>query len=152
MEYDKKHDASKYKTFSFGECKVLTRQDKKLVNDAVIDKWVKNGIIRELEYKGLKRVDSAADLVVTYAMITMPRSDIQALGPLGQTPGSDATTWSREYNQSSLIIDLNNRHNFLVWRINAIADVVGPESERTIDMIVEKGFKKFAKPVKKKKR
>ncbi len=150
IEYDKKHDFTKYKTFSFGESSVVTRQEKKEVNDALINKWVKNGITRELEYKGLKQVEASPDLVVTYAIITMPRSDTQALGPLGQTPGSNATTWSREYNQTSLIIDLNNRSNFLVWRINAIADVVGPESERTIDMIVEKGFKKFAKSHKKK--
>jgi hypothetical protein len=82
----------------------------------------------------------------------MPRSDVQAIGPLGQTPGSNATTWSRDYNQTSLIIDLNNKNNFLVWRINAVADVVGTDGERTIDLIVERGFKKFGKAVKKKKK
>ena len=151
VEYDKKHDFTKYKTFSFGESQVITAQDKKQVSDATIDKWIKNGVTRELEFKGLKRIDGPADLVVTYAVGTMPRSDLQTLGPLGQTPGSTATTWSRDYNQTSLIIDLNNKSNFLVWRINSFADVIGAEGERTIDMIVERGFKKFAKPVKKKK-
>ena len=151
MEYDKKHDFTKYKTFSFGESQVITPKDKKVVSDATIDQWVKNGVTRELEHKGLKRVDGSADVVVSYAVGTMPRSDMQPLGPLGQTPGSDATTWSRDYNQTSLIIDLNTKNNFLVWRINAVADVVGAEGERTIDMIVERGFKKFAKHGKKKK-
>lgn len=150
VEYDKKHDFTKYKTFSFGESQVITPQDQKQVSDATVDRWVKNGVTRELESKGLSKVDSNADIVVTYAVGTMARSDIQAIGPLGQTPGSTATTWSRNYNQTSLIIDLNNKSNFLVWRINAVADVVGPEGERTIDMIVERGFKKFAKPSKKK--
>ena len=151
IEYDKKHDFTKYKTFSFGKSQVITPQDKKQVSDATVDKWIKNGVTRELEFKGLKRVEESADLVVTYAVGTMPRTDMQTLGPLGQTPGSTATTWSRDYSQTSLIIDLNNKSNFLVWRINAVADVVGTEGERTIDMIVERGFKKFAKPVKKKK-
>ncbi len=151
VEYDKKHDFSKYKTFSFGESQVPPPQDQKQVTDATVDKWIKNGVTRELEFKGLKRVDTAADLVVTYAVGTMARSDMQAIGPLGQTPGSTATTWSRNYNQTSLIIDLNNKSNFLVWRINSVADVGGPEGERTIDMIVERGFKKFGKPVKKRK-
>ena len=151
IEYDKKHDFTKYKTFSFGESQVITPQDKKQVSDATIDKWIKNGVTRELEFKGLKRVDGPADLVVTYAVGTMPRTDMQTLGPLGQTPGSTATTWSRDYNQTSLIIDLNNKSNFLVWRINSVADVAGTDGERTIDMIVERGFKKFAKPVKKRK-
>jgi hypothetical protein len=151
VEYDKKHDFTKYKTFSFGESQVITPKDKKQVSDATIDKWIKSGVTRELESKGLKCVNGSADLVATYAVGTMPRSDMQPIGPLGQTPGSTATTWSRDYNQTSLIIDLNNKSNFLVWRINAVADVVGAEGERTIDMVVERGFKKFAKPGKKKK-
>lgn len=151
VEYDRKHDFTKYKTFSFGESQVITPKDQKQVSDATVDQWIKNGVTRELQFKGLKKVDTTADLVVTYAVGTMTRSDMQAIGPLGQTPGSTATTWSRNYNQTSLIIDLNNKSNFLVWRINSVADVVGPEGERTIDMIVERGFKKFAKPVKKKK-
>jgi hypothetical protein len=151
VEYDKKRDLTKYKTFTFGESQVITPQDQKQVSDATIDKWIKNGVTRELEFKGLKRDDANADLVVTYAVGTMARSDMQAIGPLGQTPGSSATTWSRNYNQTSLIIDLNDKSNFLVWRINSVADVGSSEGERSIDLIVERGFKKFGKPVKKRK-
>jgi len=151
-EYDKKHDFTKYKTFSFGESQVITPKDQKQVSDVIIDKWIKKAITNELEFKGLTRVDTGADLVVTYAVGTMARSDVQPIGPLGQTPGSDATSWSRNYNQTSMIIDLNNKSNFLVWRINSVADVVGVEAERTIDAIVERGLKKFAKSVKKKKK
>lgn len=150
VEYDKKHDVTKYKTFSFGESQVITPPDQKQVSDATVDKWIKNGVRRELEFKGLKWVEAGGDLTVTYAVGTMSRSDLQAIGPLGQTPGSNATTWSRDYNQTSLIVDLNNKNNFLVWRINAVADVV-TDGERTIDLIVERGFKKFGKPVKKRK-
>jgi hypothetical protein len=150
VEYDKKHDFSKYKTFSFGESQVVTPPDQKVVSDAMLDKWIKNGVTRELEFKGLKRIDSAADLVITYAIGTMARSDAQAIGPLGMTPGSNDRTWSRNYRQTSLIIDLNDRSNYLVWRINAVADVMGAEGERTIDMIIVRGLKKFGKAAKKK--
>ncbi len=150
IEYDKKHDFTHYKTFSFGESQVITPADQKQISDATLHQWIKNGIVRELEFKGLKKTDSVADLMVTYVVGTMARSDSQPIGPLGQTPGSTATSWSRNYKQTSLIIDLNDRHNFLVWRINAVADVIGTDAERTIDLIVEKGFKKFAKPAKKK--
>src|SRR6478736_3288098 len=145
IECDKKHDFSKYKTFAFGESQVVTPADQKQVTDATIDKWVKTGVIRELEYKGLKRVDSAADLLVTYVIGTMARSDAQAIGPLGMTPGSDDRTWSRDYKQTSLIIDLNNRSKYLVWRVNAVADVIGTDSERTIDMVIVRGLKKYPK-------
>lgn len=150
IEYDKKHDFTQYKTFSFGESQVTTPPDQKVVSDAALDKWIKNGVTRELEHKGLKRVDSAADLIVTYAIGTMARTDMEPIGPLGQTPGSTATSWSRDYKQTSLIIDMNDRTNFLVWRINSVADITSTVAETTIDMIVEKGFKKFGKPVKKK--
>jgi len=150
IEYDKKHDFSKYKTFTFGESQVVTPPDQKQVSDATVDKWVKAGVTRELEFKGLKRVDSLADLIVTYVIGTMTRSDAQAIGPLGMTPGSDDRTWSRDYKQTSFIIDLNDRSKYLVWRVNAVADVIGTDAERTIDMVIVKGFKKFGKGKKKK--
>lgn len=150
VEYDKKHDFSKYKTFSFGESQVVTPPDQKQISDATLDKWIKSGVIRELEFKGLKRVDSLADLIITYAIGTMARSDAETIGPLGMTPGSNDRTWSRNYKQTSFILDLNSRNNFLVWRINSVADVIGADAERTIDMIIVRGFKKFGKPLKKK--
>ena len=149
VEYDKKHDFSKYKTFRFGESQVVTPADQKQVSDATIDKWVKAGVVRELQSKGLKQVDSLADLVVTYVIGTMARSDAQAIGPLGMTPGSDDRTWKRDYKQTSFIIDLNDRSNYLAWRINAVADVIGTDAERTIDMVLVRGFKKFGKVKKK---
>jgi hypothetical protein len=149
-EYDKKHDFSNYKTFSFGPSQVGTPIDQKQVSDVTIDKWIKAGVTRELEYKGLKRMDSVAtDLIVTYVIVTMARSDAQAIGPLGMTPGSDARTWSRDYKQTSFVIDLNNRSKYLVWRVNAVADVIGTDAERTIDMTIVRGLKKYPKLKKK---
>jgi len=150
VEFDKKHDFSKYKTFKFAGGQVMTPADQKQVSDATIEKWIKTGVSRELEFKGLKPVDSLADLVITYAIGTMARSDAQAIGPLGMTPGSNDRTWSRDYKQTSFIIDLNDRSNYLAWRINAVADVVGTDAERTIDMVIVRGFKKFGKASKKK--
>lgn len=150
VEFDKKHDFSKYKTFSFGESSVVTSSDQKQVGDATIDKWVRNGVTRELEFKGMTKVDSMADLVATYALINEPRLDIQAIGPAGMTPGSNDRTWSRNYTETTLIIDLNNHNNFLVWRVTGLADFTGRDAERTIDAIVVRGLKKFPKKGKKK--
>jgi hypothetical protein len=149
VEFDKKHDFSKYSTFKFAGGQVMTPADQKQVSDATIDKWIKAGVTRELEAKGLKPADSLADLVITYAIGTMARSDAQAIGPLGMTPGSNDRTWSRDYKQTSFIIDLNNRGNYLVWRVNAVADVIGTDAERTIDMVIVRGFKKYKNSKKK---
>src|SRR5579859_380297 len=114
VEYDKRHDFSNYKTFSFGENVVVTSTNQKRVSDATFDNWIKNGISRELEHKGMKRVDSLADLAVSYAFVRTPQSDVETIGPLGMTPGSNERTWSRNYTESTLIIDLNSHSNLLI--------------------------------------
>ncbi len=153
VEFDKKHDFSIYKTFSFGESQVATPPDEKQVTDATIDKWVKAGTARELKYKGLKRVDTLGDLVVTYTIVTMPRLDIHTIGPAAGTPDSNDRTWSRSYTQQNFIIDLTApNNNYLAWRINALNDVVGRDAERVIDAIIVRGFKKFHKQKRKQKK
>ncbi|MBS1950013.1 MAG: hypothetical protein OJF59_002340 [Cytophagales bacterium] len=145
IEYDKKHDFSKYKTFSFGESQINIPSDQKELSKVDIEKWIKSGVKRELEYKGLKKIDSLGDLIISYVLITEPRYDVQQLGPGGLTPNSSDRTFTRNYTENTLVIDLNNRSNYLVWRINAVDDVMGKEAERTIDLIIVKGLRKFGK-------
>jgi hypothetical protein len=152
VEYDKKKDFTHYKTFSFGESQITTPADQKLIDDATMNKWIVNAITRELEIKGLKRRDSLPDLIATYAEGTLARTDTERLGPLALTPGANPDrSFTYEYKQSSLVIDLNDRSGNLIWRINSTTNMTSSEVERTVDAIVEKGFKKFAKPNKKKK-
>jgi Domain of unknown function (DUF4136) len=156
VEFDKATDFSRYRTFTLGEGQILTPKDQRRIPDASIHGWVRGAIADELAKKGLKKVDSAGDLVVSYLTGTEKRSDTGNVGPLGMTPGSNASpAYIRDYQQGSLVIDLNDAHNkALVWRINATTDVNLPESEGAIDQIVEQGFKKFSlkpKKIKKKK-
>ena len=150
IEYDKKHDFSKYETFSFGESSVIASSNQKQVTDVTFDKWIKNGVRRELEYKGMKQVDSLADLIITYAFVRTPLLDVEPTGPLGMTPDSNDRTWSRTYTESTLIIDLNNRNSLLIWRVKAEFDTAGRSAESVIDMIIARGFKKFGKGKKRK--
>jgi hypothetical protein len=152
VEYDKKHDFAQYKTFALGEGEIVTPKDKRVVKDATMHNWVRSAIIEELTEKGLKQVDSLGDLVVSYAVGSLPRTDMSQLGPLGQTPGSTNQTWSRDYQQNSLIIDLNNRQNSLVWRINGTTTSPASGAQPMISEIVSEGFKKLSlKPKKGKK-
>lgn len=152
-EYDKKKDFTHYRTFSFGESQITTPSDQKLIDDKTMDAWIVRAVTRELELKGLKRSDSIPDLIVTYAEGTLARSDTERLGPLALTPGANPNrSFTYEYKQSSLVIDLNDRSGNLIWRVNSTTNMTSSEIERTVDAIVEKGFKKFAKPTKKKKK
>ena len=76
-------------------------------------------------------------------MIRTAQLDIEANGPLGMTPGSNDRTWSRNFTESTLIIDVNDQGGLLIWRVKANFDVSGPNSETTMDTIVGKGFKTF---------
>jgi Domain of unknown function (DUF4136) len=152
-EYDKNKDFTHYKTFSFGESQITTPADQKRIEDKTMDAWIVRAITRELELKGLKRRDSMPDLIATYAEGTLARTDIERLGPLALTPGANPSrSFTLEYEQSSLVIDLNDRSGNLIWRVNSTTNMTSSEIERTVDAIVEKGFKKFAKPHKKKKK
>ena len=152
VEYDKKLDFTQFKTFRFGEGEVITPEDQQVVSEEQMNKWVQAAVSRELEAKGLTRVDSSADLTVSYAIGAMARSDAGSVGPMGLTPGSMERNYSRDYSQGSFVIDLNNRNNVLVWRINATSSSDLRHGEDVISEIVARGFKKFGKPEKKKKK
>lgn len=153
VEYDKKRDLSRYKTFSLGGGEVITPKDQQQGNEASLKNWVRNSIAEELKEKGLKQVDSLGDLVASYVIGSKQQSDFGQLGPLGMTPGSSSQSWSRDYRMGSLIIDLNDRSNNLIWRVNSTTTSSVSDTEGLIEQVVSAGFKKFSlKPKKKRKK
>ena len=152
VEYDKNRDYSQYKTFRFGEGELTTPKDKRQVTAEEVDKWVKNAVTKELEMKGLKRVDSVADLEVSYLAGSISKSDASNVGPMGMTPGSMERNFSREYQVGNLVIDLNDRRGLKVWRVSATIEMLSNNAQTVIEGLVQKGFKKYPKPAKKKKK
>ncbi|MEJ0056254.1 MAG: DUF4136 domain-containing protein [Bacteroidota bacterium] len=153
VEYDKNRDFSHYKTFSIGESEVITPKDQQLKNEDHLQKLVEDEITEELIEKGLQKVDSAGDLVVSFVAGSQARTDVERLGPLGTTPGDDSQTWSREFIMENLIIDLNDRSNNLVWRISSASTTSTGDMKNLVDRVVSGGFKKFSlKPKKVKKK
>ncbi len=155
VEYDKNRDLSRYKTFSFGEGEIITPKDQQQVNPASLKKMVTSSIAEGLKEKGLQQMDSTAegDLVASFVVGSMARSDFEQLGPLGMTPNNSSQSWSRDFNMESLIIDLNDRSNHLIWRVNATTTITTTNAQSMIDQVVSRGFKKFSlKPKKVKKK
>ncbi len=152
VEYDKNRDFTQYKTFRFGEGELVTPKDQRQMTAEQVDKWIKEAMTRELELKGLKRVDSAADLVVSYMVGTLARSDAGDVGPMGLTPGSMDRTYMKDYRQANLVIDLNDKRNIKVWRVNATMEIGSTNGEKIITQAVQKGFKKYPKAAKEKKK
>jgi hypothetical protein len=145
VEYDKSRDFAQYKTFRFGEGELITPKDQRQITAAQADKWIKDAMTHELELKGLKRNDSIADLVVSYVVGTLPKSDAGDVGPLGLTPGSMERTYMKDYRQGNLVIDLNDRSNIKIWRVNASMEMSTSNAERVISQVIQKGFKKYPK-------
>ena len=144
VEYNKKKDMSAYKTYQLGEAEIITPKDKQSSNEAKTRILVSNLIELELKQKGLQRVDSNAQLVVSYIIGSMERSSVYNAGPLGGTPGVQSQgAVMQDYNESSFIVDLNDRGNNLIWRINAVTNFTEDNLERQVDVILQKGFKKF---------
>ena len=145
MEFDKDRDYTQYKTFRFGEGELVTPKDQRQISSEQADIWVKEAMTKELELKGLKRVDSVADLVISYVIGTLARSDAGDVGPLGLTPGSMERTYLKDYLQGNMVIDLNDRRDIKVWRVNATMVVSSSTAEKMINQVVQRGFKKFPK-------
>jgi hypothetical protein len=152
VEYDKNRDFTQYKTFRFGEGELVTPKDQRQMSAEQVDKWIKDVMTRELELKGLKRVDSSADLVISYVIGTLARSDAGDVGPMGLTPGSMDRTYMKDYRQANLVIDLNDKRDIKVWRVNATMEMSSSNGEKMIGQVVQKGFKKYPKAVKEKKK
>ena len=153
VEYDKTRDFTKYKTFRFGQSQITTPKDEKQIDDATVDRWIVGAIKSQLEQIGLTKTDSAADLIITYTEGTMARTDSEQLGPLALTPGNNPDrNFTFRYRQSNLVIDMNDRSGNLIWRVNSTTNMTSTEIEKTVDVIVARGFKKFARAHRKKKK
>jgi len=154
VEYDKNRDFTKYKTFAFGEAEIITPKDERVFDEKVLHNWVKNSVTKELEEKGLKRSDTTADLVVSYIIGAVELSETGDLGPFGGAPGIETNRhYTNSFRQGNLVIDLDDKNNFLIWRVNAQGVNMSPQAERYINEVVAKGFKKFSiKPKKVKKK
>jgi len=152
VEYDKDRDYTQYKTFRFGEGELITPADQRQISAEQVDVWIKDAVTKELVMRGLKQVDSAADLVISYAVGTLTKSEAGSVGPMGLTPGSMERNYSRDYRLGNLVVDLNDKKGLMVWRINATVEMLVSTSQNVIEAAVQKGFKKYPKPAKKKKK
>lgn len=154
VRYDKKRDLSVYKTFMIGESDVITPADRLKIDEKELKGIVNEILITELTGKGLQKVDKDGDLVASFVIGEVERSEIQNVGPLGGTPGEGQGRSSVEdIKEGMLSIILYDRSKNLVWRINGTGRSNLNQPQQFINEIIVNGFKKFSlKPLKKKHR
>jgi hypothetical protein len=153
VEYDKNRDLSRYKSYSVAGGEIITPKDQRQPGDTVMLKKIADAVSKELTGKGLQKKDSLGDLIVSYLIGSLPKSDVTLLGPGGTSPDNSSQINIRNFQMGSLIIDLNDRSNNLIWRVNATTNSQASDVPKMIDEVVGAGFKKFSlKPKKVKKK
>ncbi len=153
VTFDKTKDFSAYKTFRVGESEVITPKDKRIIDEKVLRQKVDKEIIEELTRKKLQPVDSNAQLVVSYIIGMVERSDVYDPGPLGGTPGLvTRATVVDDFNEGTFVVDLNDRSTNLIWRIEGKIRYTTNDIMQQVDEVLEKGFKKFPNKLKVKKK
>ena len=159
VKYDKNHDFSIYKTYSVDEGEIFTPKGERKFDEQDVKTWIRNSITREMELKGLTRVDSAADLHIDFVAGAMQQSEFEDWGPLGYSQSPDpigqgsSRTWSSQYSQGSLFLDIVDiKENKIVWSSTCTLGVEeGVDIQKLISEIVMKSLKKLSTKPKKKK-
>lgn len=142
-----------HKTFRFGKSEIITHKEDKKISDASLDKILRETIERELKLKGIELGNESATLQVTYLAGSFHHSEVQRLGPAGLAPGMLSSTLTRDFDQGSLVIDINDSSNgSLVWRVNSTVTTNIPDPRSNIEQVVARGFKKFGVSTKRKKK
>ncbi|MDZ7649128.1 MAG: hypothetical protein U5K54_19260 [Cytophagales bacterium] len=126
-----------------------SNKDQQVVSEEQIHKWVQTAVIRE-QIERVKRVY----FLSRYNSFLMPdwrhgpAADAGSVGPMRIKPGLIMErNYMRDFSQGSFILDLNNRSNIKVWRINASTHENSYRmGETMIDRIVAKDQKICVKP------
>jgi hypothetical protein len=143
-DYDKKANFSQYKTYEWGKVQTTNPLWQQRIMDAV-DKG--------LPAKGLQRVQSGGDVVLTAVGATHNEQEYQTfytgLGPRWHWRGfgpDEATTTVYTYKVGTLVLDMYDaKTDRLVWRSTA-SDTLSdkPEkNEKKLEKSIEKMFEKF---------
>lgn len=153
-------DLTRYETFTVLKGESVTPGDQKRASDKALFETVRNGVRKEMEERGYKYLDSAAQLNVSYVAGSFDFTDAGNVGPLGQTPASDPSEmnqsrdWSTTSREGMLVLDITDAANKKeVWKaeVENISLDHG-DLTRAVDAAIYKAFKKFPSKVEGKKK
>ncbi|MFY8038016.1 MAG: DUF4136 domain-containing protein [Cyclobacteriaceae bacterium] len=145
VEYNKQKSLSHIRTFQINNGDIVTSKAQKSIPDTTLHRWINAALANQLTSFQLTQ-QNVADVVVTYYFSIEARTNYQVLGPLAQTPGKGIEEMHTfDYQQSTFIIDINDRSGNLIWRVSSTNNLTAPLSLKLIEGIVDRGFRKFKK-------
>jgi len=136
-DYDVDADFSRFKTFSWLEQTTMTEGTPKAVQQSgLLEARIKRAVNDGLTVKGLRMVESDADLIVAYHIGVTDYTEIRTTGTGW---GFDRNTRADQFQEGTFILDLiDTKADQLVWRGIAeggagripVSGAVGPGGER----------------------
>jgi hypothetical protein len=150
IDYAHDYDFDKVETFSYVEAKDTNSPD------PLMDERFKKAIINELTASGLQRVDSDADLYVTYHLASKDKIVLSTTGYGGYGRGwrgwgrgvASTSTTASTYTEGTLLVDaFEPREKKMVWRgAGTVTLKAKPEKRaKQIDKIMTKMGDKWKK-------
>lgn len=143
-------DLKAYTTFTVVRGEVIIGEDNTIDRDAFFVRF-KESAIRELVNRGYQFLDdSTAQLKVSYVAKTTMRMDVLQLGPMGQTPTTNAAdvsntqNWSREFRQGTLIVGIEDiQKKSIIWSAEGVMDATRTRGGDVLDAAVRNAFRRF---------
>jgi hypothetical protein len=162
VDYDRKVDFSKYRTFGFQPGRIIRDLDLPDTDSSLINKHVQEVVTAELTKKGLSPVAADADLSITFMAGAKQKQEMenamtnQRFGygwgnPYWQYFAVDGwwsagwnDWWVNEYEQGTLILDIyDTRTKELVWRAYAVANINNYNERRFVERVVNRALMQF---------
>ncbi|MBN1163646.1 MAG: DUF4136 domain-containing protein [Candidatus Krumholzibacteriota bacterium] len=145
-DYDQEVDFSVYQTYSWIQHR--KQSTNRMMKDPLIRKHIMSAVERELEEKGLRRVETeSADLLVAFHIGSRKKVDVThyhyRYGRWGHRRGHDVMV--HKYREGTLILDFVDRGDKeLIWRGWASGVLHGRENiAEDIDNSVQKVLEKY---------
>lgn len=159
IDFDKKIDFKKYKTFRFEPGKIIRRLGLKDTSTTFLNRYVDEAVTQSLLAKGLSVSQHNPDLVITYLAGAREKQEVQnymsnpgfyayagfyGYGMGGWWGPRWNNFWVRNYEEGTVIIDIYDAHKAeLIWRAYAISSINNFNEKKFVEKQIKKTFKHF---------
>lgn len=129
-DFDPAVDFTRFATFKKDQKNLFTKRSSPILNSELTKKRMDYAIVQELVAKGYEQTDNNPDLIFSYQTASKEKQEVSqvnnnpnwgwnrwAWGPWGPWGGMPNQTIVRDYEESTIIIDVRNAKNGeLVWQ------------------------------------
>jgi hypothetical protein len=158
VDFDKKVDFTKYKTFKFEPGRVIRKLGVRDTSNTFINQYIDEAVTKDLVGKGLHLSNEHPDLVITYLAGAREKQQVQNYMSQGFYPYAGFygygmggwwgpqwnNFWVRKYEEGTMIIDMYDAGKAqLIWRAYAVSSISNFNEKKFVDKQIHKSFKHF---------